>query len=76
MHGYGKYLLKNDKVFVEGYWDKGILKKGRIFLPNGDIYEGDIENNEYDGKGKTWYCPNCSKTDANDKKNLDGMNKI
>ena len=52
MHGYGKYLLKNDKVFVEGYWDKGILKKGRIFLPNGDIYEGDIENNEYNGKGK------------------------
>jgi hypothetical protein len=52
MHGYGKYLLKNDKVFVEGYWDKGILKQGRIFLPNGDIYEGEIENNEYDGKGK------------------------
>ena len=52
MHGYGKYLLKNDKVFVEGYWDKGILKKGRIFLQNGDIYEGDIENNEYNGKGK------------------------
>jgi hypothetical protein len=31
---------------------------------------------KYDGKGKTWYCPNCSKTDVNDKKNLEGMNKI
>ena len=52
MDGYGNYILKKDDVFVEGIWDKGILKYGRIFLPNGDIYEGDIENNLYQGEGK------------------------
>ena len=52
MDGYGNYILKNDDVFVEGIWEKGILKNGRIFLPNGDIYEGDIENNLYQGQGK------------------------
>jgi len=52
MDGYGQYILKNDNVFVEGIWDKGILKNGRIFLPNGEIYEGQIENSLFHGQGK------------------------
>ena len=52
MDGPGKYFLKNDKVFVEGNWDNGELKFGRVFLPNGDIYEGEIKNSEFHGKGK------------------------
>ena len=31
---------------------------------------------KYDGKGKIWYCPDCSKMDIEDKKNIEGMNKI
>lgn len=55
MHGYGKYLLKEDNVLIEGIWEKGILKLGRIFLPNGDIYEGEIKNSLFNGKGKMIY---------------------
>ena len=50
--GPGEYYLKQDKVFVEGNWDNGNLKNGRIFLPNGDIYEGEIKDSNYNGKGK------------------------
>ena len=31
---------------------------------------------KYNGKGKIWYCPNCSKMDIEDKKNIEGINKI
>ena len=55
MDGYGKYLLKDDKVLIEGIWENGILKLGRIFLPNGDIYEGEIKNSLFNGKGKMIY---------------------
>ena len=55
MDGYGKYLLKDDKVLIEGVWENGILKLGRIFLPNGDIYEGEIKNSLFNGKGKMIY---------------------
>ena len=52
MQGEGIYILKNDNAFAEGVWDKGELIGGRIFLPNGDIYEGKIENSIFNGKGK------------------------
>ena len=52
MDGYGKYFLKEEKVLAEGVWEKGNLKFGRIFYPNGDYYEGEISNSEYNGKGK------------------------
>ena len=52
MHGLGKYYLLNDKVFAEGIWEKGELIFGRVFLPKGDIYEGEIKNSEFNGKGK------------------------
>ncbi len=55
MDGYGKYFLKDDKVLIEGVWENGILKLGRIFLPNGDIYEGEIKNSLFNGKGKMIY---------------------
>ena len=52
MDGEGVYILKNDNVIVEGVWDKGELKGGRIFFPNGEIYEGEIQNSVFNGKGK------------------------
>ena len=52
MDGYGKYLLKEEKVLAEGIWEKGELKRGRIFYPNGEFYEGELLNSTYNGKGK------------------------
>ena len=52
MQGEGLYILINDNALAEGVWDKGELKGGRIFLPNGDIYEGEIKNSTFNGKGK------------------------
>ena len=52
MDGYGKYLLKEENVLAEGIWEKGELKRGRIFYPNGEFYEGEILNSSYNGKGK------------------------
>ncbi len=52
MEGYGKLILKKEGVFTEGVWDEGMLKEGRIFLSNGDIYEGNIKNSTFNGKGK------------------------
>ena len=52
MDGYGKYFLKEEKVLAEGIWEKGELKKARIFYPNGEFYEGEMANSCYNGKGK------------------------
>ena len=52
MEGYGIYYLKKEKIVVEGVWEKGILIYGRIFLSNGDFYEGGIKNSKFHGKGK------------------------
>ena len=52
MDGYGKYYLKEEKVLAEGIWDKGELKKARIYYPNGEFYEGEMSNSCYNGKGK------------------------
>lgn len=52
MEGYGKYYLKEEKVFAEGIWEKGELKHARIFYPNGEFYEGEMSNSSYNGKGK------------------------
>ena len=52
MDGPGKYYLKQEKVLAEGNWDNGELKYGRVFLPNGDIYEGEIKDSQFNGKGK------------------------
>ena len=51
MDGPGKYYLKDEKVLVEGNWEDGELKYGRVFYPNGDIYEGEIKDSKYNGKG-------------------------
>ncbi len=52
MEGYGQYYLKEENVMAEGIWDKGELKEGRIFFPNGDIYEGEMSDSVYNGRGK------------------------
>ena len=52
MDGYGKYFLKNEKVLAEGIWEKGELKKARIYYPTGEFYEGEMANSCYNGNGK------------------------
>jgi hypothetical protein len=52
MEGLGKYLIKDDNVYTEGFWENGELKYGRIFLPDGIIYEGYINDSKYNGNGK------------------------
>ena len=52
MDGYGKYYLNEENVLAEGNWDNGELKYARILFPNGDVYEGDIKDSAFHGKGK------------------------
>ena len=55
MEGKGKYYLKKDKIFVEGIWKEGALIYARIFITNEDnfdIYEGEIQDSNFNGKGK------------------------
>ena len=56
MEGPGKYYLKEDRVLAEGYWENGDLIYSRLFLPNGDIYEGEMKNSTYHGKGKLMFA--------------------
>ena len=55
MEGPGKYFLKEDNVLAEGIWSNGDLKYARVFLPNGDLYEGEMKNSTFNGKGKLIY---------------------
>ena len=52
MDGYGIYFVNEQKVVTEGIWNKGNIIFGRIFFPNGDIYEGEMKNSVPDGFGK------------------------
>lgn len=52
MEGYGQYYLKEEKVLAEGVWRGGFLEFARVFLPGGDIYEGQFKNSIFNGKGK------------------------
>ena len=52
MEGKGKYYLKEENVFAEGNWVNGELKYARVFLPNGDIYEGELRDSMFNGHGK------------------------
>lgn len=52
MDGYGKYYLKEEKTLCEGIWEKGELKTARIYYPNGEFYEGEMSNSNYNRKGK------------------------
>ena len=51
MEGYGIYLIKDKNIVTEGIWKKGNMIYGRIFFPNDDIYEGEIENSQPHGTG-------------------------
>jgi hypothetical protein len=55
MEGYGQYYIKDANLFVEGIWIEGKLIFGRIFFPNENIYEGDIKDSSFNGKGKLIY---------------------
>jgi hypothetical protein len=52
MDGYGIYFVNEQKVVTEGIWNRGNIIFGRIFFPNGDIYEGEMKNSVPDGVGK------------------------
>ena len=52
MQGYGQYYLKEEKVLAEGVWKEGCLIFARVFLPNGDLYEGGFQNSIFNGFGK------------------------
>ena len=52
MEGLGKYYLKDQNVLAEGIWANGDLQYARVFLENGDIYEGEMKNSTFNGKGK------------------------
>ena len=55
MEGFGKYYLKEDNVLAEGIWNNGDLQYARVFIPNGDIYEGEMKDSKFNGKGKLTY---------------------
>ena len=56
MEGQGKYFLKEEGVMAEGIWKEGNLFFARVFIPKEndtfDIYEGEIKNSTFNGKGK------------------------
>ena len=52
MDGPGIYYLKEDKILAQGNWDNGECKFARVFQPNGDIYEGELKDSKFNGKGK------------------------
>ena len=52
MDGLGQYYINEGKIFIEGIWYDGNLIYGRIFYSNDNIYEGEIKDSTYNGKGK------------------------
>ena len=52
MEGYGIYYIHDQKVVTEGIWLRGNIIFGRIFFPNGNIYEGEMKDAIPHGKGK------------------------
>ncbi len=55
MEGKGKLLIISENVYCEGIWRDGKLYKAYIIIPKEGIYEGDIINSEFNGKGKMIY---------------------
>lgn len=52
MEGRGLLFLINDQVLLEGYWKEGNFEFGRIYLPDGSYYEGEINGTVLNGQGK------------------------
>lgn len=57
MDGLGEYhtLLNGQKLYINGIWDDGDLKKGKVKIGN-NTYDGDIQNGLFNGKGKMEYA--------------------
>ena len=55
MEGNGKLFLKEENICVEGLWKSGNFKEGKIYFPNGDIYEGSLEQSLFEGKGTLYF---------------------
>ena len=52
MDGPDIYYLRDDKILAEGNWDNGECKFAIVFQLNGDIYEGELKDSKFNGKGK------------------------
>ena len=50
-HGRGLYVYSNGSQYA-GYLQEGKIVGGRIIYHNGDVYEGEFEDQKYNGKGK------------------------
>jgi hypothetical protein len=53
-HGNLKWT-NGEGVIFDGRWVRDIFVKGTIYFLNGDVYEGDVENEMPHGKGKLSY---------------------
>jgi len=51
IEGEGEYYIKNDNIFIHGIWNDGDLKYARLYFINGEIYEGEVRNFMFNGKG-------------------------
>jgi len=52
MHGKGLFVLPDKSLLTCIVRDNVICRKARIIYPNGDYFEGDVDNNKANGKGK------------------------
>ena len=55
MEGQGIYYLLDRNIITEGVWNDGNIVFGRIFFPNGDIYEGEMKSSLPEGNGQITY---------------------
>ena len=51
-HGEGKFYIKEKNIFIHGIWIDSDLIYANIYFPQGDIYEGEIKEQNFNGKGK------------------------
>ena len=50
--GSGRLYIEAKTVLIQGFWKEGNLFKGRMYFPEGIIYEGEIQDSNFNGFGK------------------------
>jgi len=51
IEGEGEYFLKENNIFLHGFWLNNNLIYAKLYFMNGDIYEGEMKNTSFHGKG-------------------------
>ena len=46
VNGIGKKIVSNSQAYMEGNFVDGVLKEGKVFFPNGDLFQGKFEDNK------------------------------